>query len=55
MSVSIIATLLPDFGASCLFVRTLLPVARRIGLIDHLGGRKAHDAAAPTIGTRRKS
>ena len=50
MSVSIIATLLLGFGASCLFVWTLIPVARRVGLIDHPGGRKTHDRAVPTIG-----
>ena len=50
MSVPIIATPLLGFGASCLFVWTLIPVARRVGLIDHPGGRKTHDRAVPTIG-----
>jgi len=50
MSASIIATILLGFGASCLFVWTLMPVARRIGLIDHPSGRKTHDGAVPTIG-----
>jgi len=50
MAASIIATLLLGFGASCLFVWTLMPVARRIGLVDHPGGRKTYDGAVPTIG-----
>jgi len=47
MSASMIATLLLGFGASCLFVWTLMPVARRIGLVDQPGGRKTHDGAVP--------
>lgn len=27
-----------------------MPVARRIGLVDHPGGRKTYDGAVPTIG-----
>ncbi len=50
MSASIIATLLLAFGASCLFVWTLMPVARRVGLVDRPGGRKIHDGAVPAIG-----
>ena len=50
MSVSIIATVLLGFGVTCLFVWTLIPIAGRIGLIDHPGGRKTHDRAVPTIG-----
>src|SRR3990172_12997565 len=50
MSASIIATILVGFGASCLFVWTLLPVAQRIGLVDQPGGRKTHGRAVPTIG-----
>ena len=50
MSASIIATILLGFGASCLFVWTLMPVARRVGLVDRPGGRKTHDHEVPTIG-----
>ena len=50
MAASIIATILLGFGASCLFVWTLMPAAQRIGLIDHPGGRKTHDRAVPAIG-----
>lgn len=50
MSASIIATILLGFGASCLFVWTLMPVARRVGLVDRPGGRKTHASAVPTIG-----
>lgn len=50
MAVSIVAAILLGFGASCLFVWTLIPVARRVGLLDHPGGRKTHDHAVPTIG-----
>ena len=50
MSAPIISTLLLAFGASCLFVWALIPVARRVGLVDEPGGRKHHRGAVPTIG-----
>jgi UDP-GlcNAc:undecaprenyl-phosphate/decaprenyl-phosphate GlcNAc-1-phosphate transferase len=46
----IIATVLLGFGVSCLFVWTLIPVAKRVGLVDKPGGRKTHAGAVPTIG-----
>ena len=50
MAASIIATLLLGFGASCLFVWMMMPVAQRIGLLDHPGGRKTHEGVVPAIG-----
>jgi UDP-GlcNAc:undecaprenyl-phosphate GlcNAc-1-phosphate transferase len=50
MTASMFATVLLAFGASCLFVWALMPVARRIGLVDIPGGRKTHDGEVPTIG-----
>ena len=50
MPALIIATILLGFGASCLFVWTLMPVAGRVGLVDRPGGRKTQDGAVPTIG-----
>lgn len=50
MSASIIWTLVLAFGASCLFVWVLMPVAQRIGLVDRPGGRKTHHGEVPTIG-----
>lgn len=45
-----IATMLLAFGATCFFIWALIPVAKRIGLVDRPGGRKTHEGEVPTIG-----
>ncbi len=50
MVVEPIATIAIAGLATCLFVWALIPIARRIGLVDRPGGRKSHNGEVPTIG-----
>jgi len=45
-----VAVALLALGAAVLFIWALIPVARRIGLVDRPGGRKTHEGEVPTIG-----
>lgn len=38
------------FALAAGLVPLLLPLARRLGLVDHPGGRKVHDGAVPVVG-----
>jgi UDP-GlcNAc:undecaprenyl-phosphate GlcNAc-1-phosphate transferase len=41
---------LSSFAGALILMRILAPAARRLGLVDHPGGRKGHDAPTPLIG-----
>ena len=42
--------MLVGFGLTVGLIRFLAPLAERLGLIDHPGGRKRHVARTPTVG-----
>jgi UDP-GlcNAc:undecaprenyl-phosphate GlcNAc-1-phosphate transferase len=50
MTVSNFVTFLLGFGASSLFVWAMIPVAKRVGLVDIPAGHKTHDGEVPAIG-----
>jgi len=39
-----------SFGLTWVLIRTLLPLAPALGLLDHPGGRKDHGASTPQVG-----
>lgn len=45
-----LAAALLALGVASLFVWVLIPLAQRIGLVDHPGGRKTHEGSVPAIG-----
>jgi len=50
MQLRLIATTLLAFGATYVMVLVLMPVARRLGLVDLPDARKTHSGEVPTIG-----
>lgn len=50
MLLRLIATALLAFGATYVMVLVLMPVARRLGLVDLPDARKTHNGEVPTIG-----